>query len=171
MGKTTFSHDGHSLNMKRFFKLKWILSGAAVLLLLVYFAIPDSAATGDNLKYERLLSDMDWVNRYSRFQKSWPRWVVDVLRLQNRGTLAWMNADARARELLASGYLITNSILITNFPTGLTNRNGEWKELARRVRTLESQRIFWTFTMRSNNYVFMCRPKDWPRVKQLAETP
>ncbi len=40
--------------MKRAKKIAWVLLGTAVLLVVVYFAIPESPLTGDELKFAQM---------------------------------------------------------------------------------------------------------------------
>lgn len=157
--------------MKRAFKLKWILSGAAVLLLAVYFVIPDSAVTGDELKYEKLWGQLKWAKRFDRLQKWCPKPVGNVLHLSALKYSALEKTGRLQRELRASGFFAEYEVVVTNLPAGMTDQGRMFQEVFRRVSVLEKNRVFWTFNMPSNHFVFTCRPQDLTLIQRTANQP
>ena len=157
--------------MRHAFKLKWLLSGAAVLLLAVYFAIPDSAATGDDLKYLKLCGQVQWAMRFERLEKRFPKPVGNVLHLTALKYSAQGKAGQLATELRASGFFAEYEVLVTNFPAGMTDRGRMFQELMRRMLVLDARGVLWTFNMPSNHFVFTCRPQDLPLIQRTANQP
>ncbi len=146
--------------MKHAFKLKWLLSGAAVLLLAVYFAIPEPTVTANELKFQQMRHGSRWgykIERLGNWVESYvyvPDWLD---RLGSRFLNRW---QTQYRELQRSGYLTNAVVTVTNWPSTAVGVELQKRELLRRIRLGLPPDTFFGFSSATNACGIVCRTND-----------
>ena len=171
MGSSSGSHDRDSVNMKRGIKLRWLLLAAAVLLTVVYFVIPDPAARGNEAKYRQAFLDEERSNQFRHIRDHWPNSLGLILPWSMMSGFSQQRALIAINELLTAGYFVTNEMMITNFPTGLTNSSIQYQEMRRRLEIVYDQQTYCHFWMTNGNLIFVSRSNDVPRIQRAANGP
>jgi hypothetical protein len=109
-------------------------------------------------------------SRIHSIEKYLPLFLITKLRLEHSRLDKEELARTRREALLASGFLTNASVIITNLPPTATNRHSAFLEVYRRFRTLRGI-DYWSFHMRSNQAIIICRPSDLPRIQSGIEVP
>jgi hypothetical protein len=152
-------------------KFQIIFIGCLLAVLAFWLLRPPNQGTGDEQRYRQMLRAQGWGWRLNSAQKQLPGALVRLFRVANLKQTYVDKADAQAEALLASGYLTSVSITITNLPLTATNEKSSLAEVQRRLRSCLQGDAFCSFYMQSNQALITCRTSDLALFRRALQSP
>src|SRR5436190_14668739 len=104
-------------------KLQIVLVACLLGILVIWVLQAARRGTSDEQQYRQMLRAEVWGGRLNSAEKRLPRFLVRMLHIANLKSKYMDKARRRYEALLASGYLTSVSITITNLPVTATNEN------------------------------------------------
>ena len=146
-----------------------------IALLLVVIAVsysyPATHVTADEQLYSQFRADQNHWIWFFMLEARAPNFLDRWLHLGKLDLAMQQKWEAEQRQLVSSGYFTNLIVGVTNFPRSLVSDAAKMTEVLRRVKLRLPPDVYISFSMRSNECNFTCKPSEAARIFSAATAP
>jgi hypothetical protein len=152
-------------------KFEIILVGLVLAILAAWLLGGAGRGTVEEQRFRQMRRVMAWDLRLRSAEKGLPSPLARLLHVRNLQLNYMRKGQAQQKALLASGYLTTTTITVTNLSSTDTNEMSCRVELVSRLQAAARAHFLLGFLPQTNQVLIICRSMDLALVRRAIESP